>query len=287
MAEISVAVGAALKAHTSTRARLPWGAWGLRGSALLYLVACALIPAIVIHVEGLRSGVQVFLESVTRPAALGAITLTLWTAALMALINMVMGTLTAYVLTAYRFPGKALVNLLIDLPFAIPTLVTGVMLVLLYGPQTALGGFLEKQLGVKVLFAPPGIVVALLFISFPFVVRAVQPALAQLDPDQENAAFTLGGSPWQTFWRVVVPAIRPAVITGGLLSFARALGEFGAVVIVAGNIPMRSQVAAVYIYAQVESGTPQAAASVSIVLLLIAFGVTLGIDLIQRRQRHA
>jgi len=259
---------------------------GIRSTALLYLAICALIPVIVIHVEGLHNGLQPFIDSILRPAALSALVLTLWTAALMTVINMVIGTLTAYVLVAYRFPGKRLLNLLIDLPLAIPSLITGVMLVLLYGPQTAIGGFFEKHLGIKILFAPPGIVLALLFISFPFVVRAVQPVLAHFDADQQDAAYTLGASPWLTFRRIVFPAIRSAMLTGGLLSFARALGEFGAVVIVAGNIPLRSQVAAVYIYSQVESGTPQGASSISIVLLLVAFGVTLIADMAERRAAH-
>jgi len=269
----------------------PWGRplkiWGIRGTALIYLAVCAAIPLIVIHVEGLRYGVQPFIDSIVRPAALSALILTLWTAALMTVINMAVGTLTAYVLVAYRFPGKRLLNLLIDLPLAIPSLVTGVMLVLLYGPQSVVGGFFDKQLGIKILFAPPGIVLALLFISFPFVVRAVQPVLAHFDADQQDAAFTLGASPWLTFRRVIFPAIRSAMLTGGLLSFARALGEFGAVVIVAGNIPLRSQVAAVYIFGQVESGTPQGASSLSIVLLLIAFSVTLIADWADRRQSQS
>lgn len=205
----------------------------------------------------------------------------------MTVLNIVMGTLTAYVLVKFRFPGKFLLDALIDLPFAVPTLVTGVMLVLLYGPQSAIGGFFQKQFGFRILFAPPGIVLALLFISYPFVVRAVQPVLLGLEANQEEAAYTLGASPWNTFRRVIFPAIRPAMLTGGLLSFARALGEFGAIVIVSGNIPMRTQTAAVYIYSKVEGADMPAASGVSVVLLLIAFVVTIGVDLFQRRNRHA
>ncbi len=264
------------------RTQPSWGKWGLRFAAIIYLAAFVAVPVIVINVEGLRSGWELFWASLVRPAALNAIWLTLWTAALMTVINVVMGTLTAYVLVSYRFPGKEILNTLVDLPFAIPTLVTGVMLVLLYGPQTPIGSFFDKSLGIKLIFAPPGIIIALLFVGYPFVIRAVQPVLLTLEPNQQDAAQTLGASDWYTFRRVIFPAIRPAVVTGGLLSFARALGEFGAIVIVA----IRPQVATVYLYGQVEGGNMQAASAVSVVLLLIAFIITLTVDLVESR-RHA
>ena len=266
--------------------RFSLGAWGLRLAALSYLAVVVLIPLLVISVEGLSNGLQAFVQNVTRPAALHAVGLTVWTAAIMTIINLVMGTLTAYVLVVYDFRGKRWLNALIDLPFAIPTLISGAMLVLLYGPQTALGAFFQKQLGFQIVFAPPGIILALLFVSYPFVVRTVQPALLTLDPDEIEAAATLGASGWYTFRRVIFPAIRSSLITGGLLSFARALGEFGALAIVAGNLPMRTQVASVYIYGQIESGNPQAAAGVSVVLLVLAFGLTFGLDIWQSWQRR-
>src|SRR5688572_16154713 len=173
---------------------LPIANWGLRTAALTYLTVLIVLPIFVISVEGLRGGLERFWTNVTQPQAVSAIWLSVWTAALMALINTVMGTLTAYVLVYYRFPGKRIVDLLIDLPFAIPTLVTGVMLVLLYGPQTAVGGFFDEEFGFRIMFAPPAIVLALLFIGYPFVVRAVQPVLAQMDPSQQEAARTLGAS---------------------------------------------------------------------------------------------
>lgn len=267
--------------------------WGLRLSALIYLTVLIVVPLFVIGVEGLRGGFEAFWTSISRPAAVSAIWLSVWTAAVMALINTVMGTLTAYVLAQYRFPGKRLLDALIDLPFAIPSLVTGVMLVLLYGPQTAVGGFFERELGFRVLFAPPGIVLSLLFLGYPFVIRAVQPVLAQLDVNQQEAAHILGASQWTTFYRIILPALLPSMITGGMLSFARALGEFGSIVIVAGNVPMRSQTAAVYIFGQVESGNMASASGVSLVMLAIALATTLGVDLLyrwryQRRgQKHA
>ncbi len=264
------------------RAQPAWGKWGLRLAAITYLVAFVAVPVVVVNVEGFRSGLDLFWASLVRPAALNAIWLTLWTAALMTVINVIMGTLTAYVLVTYRFPGKDILNTLVDLPFAIPTLVTGVMLVLLYGPQTTVGSFFEKSLGIRLMFAPPGIVIALLFVGYPFVIRAVQPVLLTIEMNQQEAAQTLGASDWYTFRRVIFPAIRPAVVTGGLLSFARALGEFGAIVIVAS----RPQVATVYLYGQVEGGNMQAASAVSVVLLLIAFIITLTVDLVESR-RHA
>ncbi|MBZ0282176.1 MAG: sulfate ABC transporter permease subunit CysT [Anaerolineae bacterium] len=263
-----------------------FGAWGLRLAAITYLVVFVAVPVLVVNVEGFRGGLDLFWNSLTRPAALNAIWLTVWTAAVMAIINVIMGTMTAYALVHYRFPGKELLNSLVDLPFAIPTLVTGVMLVLLYGPQTAIGGFFDEQLGFRIIFAPPGIVMTLLFVGYPFVIRAVQPVLMTLEANQEEAAQTLGASGWYTFRRVIFPAIHPAVMTGGLLSFARSLGEFGSVLIVAGNIPMKTQVATVYLYGQVEAGNMQAASAISVVLLLVAFIITISIDLVESR-RHA
>lgn len=271
---------------SAKRSQAPWGAWGLRLAALTYLLVFVAVPVIVVNVEGFRPGPGSFWESLTRPVAISAVWLTIWTAAVMTVINMVMGTLTAYVLVTYRFPGKELFNSLVDLPFAIPTLVTGVMLVLLYGPQTAIGGFFEKQLGFKIIFAPTGIVLALLFVGYPFVIRAVQPVLLTLEANQKEAAQTLGASGWYTFRRVILPALRPAILTGSLLSFARALGEFGAIIVVAGNIPMKTQSATVYLYGQVEAGEMAAASAVSVVLLFIAFAITLLVDIVESR-RHA
>jgi sulfate transport system permease protein len=210
--------------------------------------------------------------------------LTLRTSAIMVVINTIMGTLTAYVLVRYEFPGKSLLNALVDLHLAIPTLVTGVMLVILYGPQQPLGGWLERVLGWRVIFASPGIVLALLFVTFPFVVRAVQPVLLGLDRTVEDAAATLGAGPWTIFRRVTLPPLILPLTSGALLSFARAVGEFGAIIIVAGNIPLRSQTAAVYVWGEVESANRFGASAVSVALLTIAFTLVLVVDLIQSLQ---
>ncbi|MBN2304086.1 MAG: sulfate ABC transporter permease subunit CysT [Anaerolineae bacterium] len=270
----------------ASRPRLDLSGWGLRGTAILYLLVMIALPVFVVFSSGLQAGLSEFWDNINHPQAVSALRVTLITATIMTVINVVMGTLTAYVLVTYRFPGKNLLDVLIDLPFAIPTLVTGIMLVLLYGPQTALAGFLQEKFDMRVLYARPGIVLALLFICYPFVIRAVQPVLVQLDQRQPEAAYTLGASGWYTFRRIVFPAIRPAMLTGGMLGFARALGEFGAIVIVAGNIPLRTQTAPVYIYGKVEAGDMAAASAVSVVLLAVALVVTLSVDWMQRANQH-
>lgn len=269
---------------SDSRKRYPWGRWGLRLIAVSYLLIMLVIPLLAVVQDGFSGGVAGLWADLTRPAARAALWLTLWTSALMTVINAVMGTLTAYVLVRYNFPGRSFINALIDIPFAIPTLVTGVMLRILYGPQAPIGGWLKDTLGIDVIFAPPGIVLALLFISLPFVVRTVQPVLMSIELDQEQAAYTLGASSWTTFYRVLLPALIPSIITGSLLAFARALGEFGSVVVVAGNLPLRSQVAAVYVLSQIESDNQRGASAVSVVMLAIAFCVILLVDFIQRRR---
>src|SRR5215813_7227257 len=259
---------------------LPWGRWSLRAVALIWLGVMIALPLAVLLEHGLREGVVRFWAEVTNPIALAAVRLTIFAAAVMTLINAVMGTLTAYVLVRYRFFGSRLLNSLIDLPFAIPTLVTGVMLVLLYGPQRTLGAWLEAR-GAQVIFARPGIVLALLFITYPFVIRTVQPVLMEIDRAQEEAAWTLGASRWRAFSKVILPMITPSIITGALLSFARALGEFGSIVVVAGNIPHRTLTAPVYIFGQIESQNQPGASAVSILLLTISFALMLLVDRMQ------
>jgi sulfate transport system permease protein len=267
------------------RPRLPWGVWSVRGVAITYLVVMLVIPLAVIFRDGLRGGVAELWRQITLPVAWHALGLTLWTAALMTVINAVMGTMTAYVLVRYRFRGQALLNALVDLPLAIPTLVTGVMLVALYGPQQALGAWLKEALGWQIIFAPPGIILALLFVTFPFVVRAVEPVLAGLDRTQEDAAASLGVGPFTIFRRIVLPPLLLPLSSGALLSFARAIGEFGAIVIVAGNIPLRTQTAAVYVLGEVESENRLGASAISIVMVALAFSLLLLVDWLQNRDR--
>lgn len=264
---------------------LPWGEWGIRLAALSYLGVMLLIPLAVIFHDGLREGMRVLWIQISRPVAWHALKLTLWTSLVMTLINTVMGLLTAFVLVRYRFPGKSILNALVDIPLAIPTLVTGVMLVVLFGPQQALGAWLKSQFGLSIIFAPPGIILALLFITFPFVVRTVQPVLINLDRDQERAAATLGAGGWTIFRRIMLPPLLLPLASGAILSFARAIGEFGAIVIVAGNIPLYSQTAAVYVLGEVESENRLGASAVSLVMVSVAFGLMLVVDYLQKKAR--
>jgi sulfate transport system permease protein len=276
----------AMKPIASERASLPWGKWGLRGTAFLYLGFMVALPLSAILQNGFSDGLAAFRADIVNPTAFAALRLTIITAVIVTIVNAVMGTLTAYVLVRFRFSGKGLFNTVIDMPFAIPTLVTGVMLVALYGPQRTLGAWLNSH-GVQVIFATPGIVLALLVITYPFVIRTVQPVLMEAERGQEEAAYTLGASGWTTFRHVVLPTITPAIITGSLLSFARALGEFGSIVVVAGNIPGVTLTAPVYIYGQIESQNQRGASAMSILLLALSFTLIVTVEWLQGRNRSS
>jgi sulfate/thiosulfate transport system permease protein len=271
--------------ETNPKKSLPWGRWGMRSVAISYLTVMLVIPLLVILQDGLRDGLVELWRQVTLPIAWHALMLTLWTSTLMTVINTLMGTLTAFVLVRYEFPGKTILNAIIDLPLAIPTLVTGVMLVLLFGPQQTLGAWLKNQFDFSIIFAPPGIILALLFITFPFMVRSVQPVLLEIDRSPEFAAATLGASNWTIFWRIILPPLTLPILTGALLSFARSIGEFGSIVIVAGNIPLVSQTAAVYVFGEVESENRIGASAVSIVMVAIAFGLMMLVNFLRNRSQ--
>ncbi len=210
---------------------------------------------------------------------MSALKLTLVVSVLVALVNAVVGTLIAWVLVRDEFPGKSVVNAVIDLPFALPTIVAGLTLLALYGPQ---GPF-----GIDIAFSRAAILVALLFVTLPFVVRTVQPVLLELDREMEEAAASLGANALQVFRRVVFPNLFPAVLSGVALAFARAIGEFGSVVLISGNLPFKTEVASVYIFGRIESGDPSGAAAVSVVLLVVSFAALLLIGGLRRRvTRH-
>lgn len=242
--------------------------WTLVGY-LLFLVG---MPLLALVLASVSDGMAVFLQHINEPRARAALWLSLWTAMVVAMINAVLGTATAWVLTRYRFRGRDLLAAMVDLPLAIPTLVTGVMLAVLYGPQSAIGRSL-KVFGIEIIFAPPGILLALLFVTLPFVVRAVEPVLLELDPAEEEAALTLGASRWTTFRRIIWPALMPAATSGAIRSAARALGEFGSLVVVAGNIPFYTLTAPVFVFGEIESGAPRSAAAMSAMLLAIAIAM--------------
>jgi sulfate transport system permease protein len=245
----------------------------VRFAVLAYIGFLVLLPLAALAQHGLSGGIGALWQAIAAPGARNALWLTLWSAAVMALLNALMGTATAWALVRYRFPGRSFLSTLVDLPFAIPTLVTGVMLVILYGPRGLMGGWLS-ELDLKVAFAPPGILLALLFVTLPFVVRAVEPVLLEQDPAEEEAARTLGAGPFTIFLRVLLPPLLPAILSGSVRSFARALGEFGSIVVVSGNIPYKTLTAPIFIFGEIEAGDPQAAAAVSLVLLLLAVALT-------------
>jgi sulfate transport system permease protein len=254
----------------------------------LYLIGLVAVPLLALLWFGLGDGGKSLVHALQSPVARSALGLTLWTSALVAGLNLVFGTATAFVLVRYRVPGKALISALIDLPLAIPTLVAGVMLAILYGPDTLLGRTFD-ELGLPILFAKPSIVLALLFVTLPFVVRAVEPVLIELDPGEEEAAQTLGAGPIRTFRTVILPAIAPAALSASIRSLGRAMGEFGSIVVVAGNIPMRTLTAPVYILGEIESGAPRAAAAVSALVLAAALLLHGLAHVVERRlgARHA
>jgi sulfate transport system permease protein len=247
--------------------------WGLRGTALLYLGLMVALPVVAVVTKGFGQGLRTLTDSLHAFGAQQALVLTVVMAAATAVINVVFGTLLAYVLVRYRFPGRRALSAVVDIPFAIPTLVTGVMLVALYGPNAPIGAFLLRH-GVHVVFAQLGILLALLFVTLPLVVRTVQPVLQELDEAEEEAARVLGATRWGTFRSVVLPAIRPGIVAGGLLAFARALGEFGAVVIISGNLPNKTLMASVLISQLVQVNAAQAAA-ISTLLFALSFALVM------------
>lgn len=275
------------KAQVVSQAKpLPSAGAGLaRGLAFGYVSVMILLPLAAISFASMRGGFESFWTAATDPAAIAALQLTFMSAAGVSLINAVLGTLFAWVLVRDDFPGKGIINALVDLPFAIPTIVAGVTLIVLYGPNGPVGAPLES-LGIKLTYSSLGVFLALMFVTFPFVVRAVQPVLIEWETDTEEAASMLGANGFQIFWRVVFPNLLPAILTGVALAFARAIGEFGSVVLISGNIPFKTQVASVYIFSEIENYNPQGATAVSVVLLALSFAVLVGIKLLERIGGH-
>jgi sulfate transport system permease protein len=204
---------------------------------------------------------------VTDPQAVAALKLSIGTALLVAAVNAVVGTITAWVLVRDQFRGKTLVNALIDLPFALPTIVAGLVLLALYGPQS--------PVGINIAFTRTAIVFALLFVTLPFVVRTVQPVLLELDHETEEAARSLGASEGRVFWSIILPNILPGILSGVALAFARAVGEIGALVLISGNLPFKTEVASVFVFNHIQSGDQAGAAAVAVVMLLISFAMLL------------
>jgi sulfate transport system permease protein len=256
------------------------GAALLRGMVTMYLSLVVVLPLTAVVWRSSRDGAASFWQAATQPQALAALRLTFAVALIVAAINMVIGTLTAWVLVRDQFPGKRVVNALIDLPFALPTIVAGITLLALYGQNS--------PVGINIAYTRPGVVLALAFVTLPFVVRSVQPVLLTMEPDMEEAARCLGAGGLTTFRRILLPTIAPAMRAGAALAFARAIGEFGSVVILSGNIPYRTEVASVHVFTLVENDDVSGAAAVSVVLLGLSVLVLAVLNLIQRRRtRHA
>nr|WP_191061440.1 sulfate ABC transporter permease subunit CysT [Geminicoccus harenae] len=254
------------------------------GVTVTYLSLIVLIPLAAMFVRSLGDGPAHFLSVATDPRTLAALRLSFGGALIAALINLVMGMLVAWVLVRYPFPGKRLLDAAVDLPFALPTAVAGITLTALFAGDGWIGQFLEP-LGLQVAFTPVGVVVAMVFIGLPFVVRTVEPVLADFEKEVEEAAATLGASRLQTVVRVILPSILPAALTGFALAFARAVGEYGSVIFIAGNMPYQSEIAPLLIVIRLEEFDYSGAAAVGVLMLLGAFLLLLLINLLQAWSR--
>ncbi|HEX2558996.1 sulfate ABC transporter permease subunit CysT [Phenylobacterium sp.] len=250
------------------------------GFTLVYLSAIVLIPLVALAVRPWELGVDGVVRTLTEPRVLAALKLSFGASALAALVNAPLGLLVAWVLVRYEFPGRRLLDALVDLPFALPTAVAGIALTAIYAPNGPIGSLAEK-IGLKTAFSPMGVFIALLFIGLPFVVRSVQPVLQDLDREVEEAARTLGATDLQRIVQVVLPAVTPALLTGVGLAFARAVGEYGSVIFIAGNLPLISEIAPLLIIIKLEQYDYAGAAAVGLAMLAISFGVLLALNLVQ------
>jgi sulfate transport system permease protein len=253
------------------------------GWTLFYLCLMVLIPLSTLFIKSASMSWTQFWGAVTSPRALASYRLSFGASFVAALINAVFGLLVAWILVRYRFPFRRLVDGLVDLPFALPTAVAGIVLTTLYSQNGWAGSRLAK-LGVKVAYTPLGVMVALTFIGLPFVVRSIQPVLQDLDIGIEEAAHSLGANLWQTFRRVLLPELLPAWITGSTLAFARALGEYGSVVFIAGNMPLRTEITPLLIMTKLDQFDYAGASAIALVFLVVSFGLLLLVNLMQRRR---
>jgi sulfate transport system permease protein len=251
------------------------------GFSVLYLSLIVLIPLSATFFKAATLGWGGFWEAITQPRVLASYRLTFGAALAGAAINAVFGLLVAWVLVRYEFFGKKLIDALVDLPFALPTAVAGIALATLYSSKGWVGHWLAPH-GIKIAYTPLGVVVALTFIGLPFVVRTVQPVLEDFEPELEEAAASLGASRWQTFTRVIFPAVAPALLTGFALAFARAVGEYGSVIFIAGNIPMISEITPLLIITKLEQYDYAGATALAVSMLVVSFGLLLTINALQR-----
>ena len=277
-----MATATATVAGRSTRKRRPASSSSLTagsglglGIAMIWFSLLVLIPLSAIVVKALGGGWSTFESVLTNENTRAALQLTVVSSLVITAINMVMGTIIAWVLVRDRFPGKAILDLVIDIPFAMPTIVAGLVLLSLYGP--------ESPLGVEINGTRWSVLLAIAFVTLPFVVRTVQPVLEELDTDVEDAAASLGASRYTTFRRVILPALVPAIFAGAALSFARGISEYGALVLISGNLPRHTEVVSVRLFSFLEGGNTQSAAAVATIMLVIALLAIVTLDVIQRR----
>jgi sulfate transport system permease protein len=256
------------------------------GFTLTYLGLVVLLPLSTIFARSTGLGWHAFWEAVTSPRVLASYRLSFVASLVAASVNSVFGVLVAWVLVRYKFPGRRLMDALVDLPFALPTAVAGIALTTLYAPNGWMGSRLAP-LGIQVAYAPLGVMLALTFIGLPFVVRTVQPVLQDLDADVEEAAASLGATRGQIFWKVLLPMLGPAILTGFALAFARAIGEYGSVVFISGNMPMKTEIAPLLIMTKLEQFDYAGATAIAVVMLVASFALLLAINVLQwlgRRQ---
>jgi sulfate/thiosulfate transport system permease protein len=246
-----------------------------RGMVTLYLSVIVLLPLAALASKAFSEGLGTFWTQVTGPEAVAALKLTVISALIVVVVNAIVGTIIAWVLVRDEFPGKGIVNSLIDLPFALPTIVAGLTLLALYGDNS--------PVGISLAFTKASVVLALLFVTLPFVVRAVQPVLLELDRDMEEAAASLGARPFTVFRKIILPNLTPAILAGSALAFARAIGEYGSLVLLTGSVAFKTEAASVFVFNQIESDNPVGAAAVSVVLLAIALTILLVLSFFGRR----
>ncbi|MCG2582774.1 sulfate ABC transporter permease subunit CysT [Massilia sp. TS11] len=261
---------------------------GLRlslGISLVYLSLIVLIPLSAAFLRSASLSPAEFWQAVTQERVLASYRLSFGAAFVAALVNVLFGGLLAWVLVRYEFPGRRLIDALVDLPFALPTAVAGITLTTLYAANGWLGRYLTAA-GIQVAFTPLGVVLALIFVGLPFVVRTVQPVLEEAERELEEAAASLGARPWQVFWRVILPTIVPALLTGFALAFARATGEYGSVIFIAGNMPMVSEITPLFIVTKLEQYDYAGATAIAVVMLLFSFVMLLTINLLQAWSRR-
>lgn len=264
-----------------------WRSWSVLpgfglslGITLVYLSAVVLIPLAALVLRPLSLGMHGFIAEVATPRVAHALALSFGAAAIAAIVNSIFGLIVAWVLVRYRFPLRRVVDAFVDLPFALPTAVAGIALATIYAPHGVMGAFFA-HFGIKTAYSQLGVVIALTFIGLPFVVRTLQPVLADMGLEAEEAAATLGAGRWKAFRRVVLPALAPALITGTALAFARAVGEYGSVIFIAGNLPMVSEIAPLLIVLKLEEYDYAGAAAIGVVMLVISFSIVLLLNLLQ------